>query len=53
MILEDAQNYSSYANKDNIDVDDVKLATQFAQDQLYIKSPLHEVKLFTEYIINY
>lgn len=53
MILEDAQRYSKFANKDNIDVDDVKLAIHFSQDQLLIKPPEREVKLFIEYIFNY
>jgi hypothetical protein len=45
MILEDAQRYSKFANKDNIDVDDVKLAIHFSQDKLLIKPPDREVTI--------
>ncbi|XP_025417308.1 transcription initiation factor TFIID subunit 9-like [Sipha flava] len=52
MILEDAQRYSKFANKDNIDVDDVKLAIHFSQDKLLIKPPDREALMAASKEIN-
>lgn len=53
MILEDAQRFSTFANKNIIDADDAKLAIHFVQDQQLIKPPDREVKLYNENIFNY
>ncbi|XP_025202192.1 transcription initiation factor TFIID subunit 9-like [Melanaphis sacchari] len=39
LILEDAKACSTFANKDEVDVDDVKMAIQLAQDNVFNKLP--------------
>ncbi|KAL4127368.1 hypothetical protein QTP88_011542 [Uroleucon formosanum] len=39
LILEEAKACSTFANKDQIDADDVKMAIQLAEDNAFLKSP--------------
>ncbi|KAE9528844.1 hypothetical protein AGLY_012419 [Aphis glycines] len=39
LVLEEAKAYSSFANKNEVDVDDVKLAINLARDNVFHKSP--------------
>jgi len=44
--LEEAKAYSTFANKNEVDVDDVKLATNLARDNIFFKSPSQDVILY-------
>jgi len=46
LVLEEAKAYSSFANKDEVDVDDVKLAINLARDNVFFKSPPQNVILY-------
>ncbi|CAI6358943.1 unnamed protein product [Macrosiphum euphorbiae] len=42
LILEEAKACSTFANKEKIDADDVKMAIQMAQDGVFLKSPTRD-----------
>lgn len=42
-VVEEARNYSQYAKKKNIDLDDVKLAMKIITQKTYITVPPREV----------
>lgn len=46
LLLDDAKTYSNFAKKKNVDVDDVKIAIQLAQDGVFFRPPPREVRLF-------
>lgn len=48
LLLDDAKTYSNFAKKKNVDVDDVKIAIQLAQDGVFIKPPPREVNNFLQ-----
>lgn len=45
-VLEEAKAYSTFANKDEVDVDDVKLAIDLSRDNVFFKSPPRHVILY-------
>jgi hypothetical protein len=44
LLLEDAKTFSNFAKKKNVDVDDVKIAIQLAQDGVFFRPPSREVR---------
>lgn len=45
-VMEEAKAYSSFANKDEVDVEDVKLAVNLARVNAFSKSPSKNVILY-------
>lgn len=45
LLLDDAKTFSNFAKKKSVDVDDVKMAIQLAQDGVFIRPPTREVLL--------
>lgn len=44
LLLDDAKTYSNFAKKKNVEVDDVKVAIQLAQDGVFFRPPTREVR---------
>lgn len=42
--MDDAKTFSNFAKKKSVDVDDVKMAIQLAQDGVFIRPPTREVR---------
>ncbi|XP_050531199.1 transcription initiation factor TFIID subunit 9B [Daktulosphaira vitifoliae] len=52
LLLDDAKTYSNYAKKKNVDVDDVKVAIQMAQDGIFFRPPPRDVLISASNEIN-
>jgi transcription initiation factor TFIID subunit 9B len=52
LLLDDAKTYSNFAKKKNVDVDDVKIAIQLAQDGVFFRPPPREVLIASSDEVN-
>lgn len=46
LLLDDAKTFSNFAKKKSVDVDDVKVAIQLAQDGIFCRPPPRDVRSF-------